>query len=203
MAQHSWSFLLVACLVAAILQPLLIASRAFFCVSRRTNRSATAKHGLPVLGVTGRMAVPSGEGATAVTEAQRAEVLRLPPKTVTSKDAEIAVPQGPQPKQGSWSFQPRQSSNAESADDDNDDESELVAARRAALRLPGPKEEAELRAKQRRQEEIEAMYETNGSTEEFTVPEQIVFFACSASVMWLWIMNAYKTFERFGSGPHL
>jgi len=197
----------MACLVAATLQPLLITRRAFFCVSRRTSGLDTAKHALPILGVTGRMAVPSGDGATAITEAQRAEVLRLPPKTVTGKDAEIAAPQGPQPKQGSWIFKPRQSSNAESADDndndDGDDESELVAARRAALRLPGPKQEAELAAKQQRQEEIEAMYEINGSTEGFTVPEQIAYMACAASVMWLWIMNAYKTFERFGSGPHL
>merc|ERR1712008_22303 len=141
-------------------QPLLIASRAFFCVSRRSSGFATAKRALPILGVTTRMAVPPGDGDTAVTAAQRAEVLRLPPKTVTSKDTEIAAPRGPQPEQGSWIFKPWQSTNAESADDDDnddddddDDDDELVAARRAALRLPGPKEEAELAAKQQRQEE--------------------------------------------------
>mmetsp|Transcript_20912 Transcript_20912/g.40890 ORF Transcript_20912/g.40890 Transcript_20912/m.40890 type:complete len:207 (-) Transcript_20912:415-1035(-) len=206
MAQRSRSVLLMACLAAATLQPLLMARRAVFCVPRRNSGFDTAKRALPILGVTGRMAVPSGDGAIATTEAQRAEVLRLPPKTVTGKDAEIAAPQGPQPRQGSWAFKPRQSYNAETADDDNDDrddESDLEAARRAALRLPGPKEQAELAAKQKRQEEIEELYAVNGSTDGFTVPEKITYMAFSASVMWLWIMNAYKTWERFGGGPHL
>jgi len=195
----------MVCLVAATLQTFLFTRRAF-CVSRQTRGFDTAKRALPILGVTGRMAAPSADGATAITEAQRAEVLRLPPKTVTGKDTEIAAPQGPQPEQGSWVFKPKQSSNAESADDDDDDdhddESELEAARRAALRLPGPKEEAEHAAKRQRQEEIEELYAINGSTDGFTVPEQIAYMAAAASVMWLWIMNAYRTFERFGSGPH-
>jgi len=212
MAQRSRSFLLMACLVAVTLQPLLITRpAAFLCVSRRSSGFDTAKRALPIFGVTGRMAVPpSGETSTAVTEeiteAQRAEVLRLPAKTVTGNDAGVSAPQGPQAKQGSWKFNPRHSGNTESADNndhDDEDSEKLLAARRAALRLPDPKEQAELAAKRQLQEEVEMLYETNGSIEEFTLPEKIAYIACSASVMWLWIMNAYHTYERFGgSGPH-
>lgn len=189
----------MACLVAAALQQLIIASRAFFCVSRPTTRSDAAKRGLSVLGVTGRMAVQSRDETIATAEVQEAEVQRVPSKTVTRKDAEKAL-KGPELKQGSWTFKPRQSSNTEGADDDG--MSELVKMRRAALRLPGPKEEAERAATQQRQEEVKEMYEINGSTDEFTVPEKIAYVAAAASIMWIWIRNAYGTLERFGSGPH-
>lgn len=200
MAQRSRSVLLVACLVAASLHPLLIAGSAFLGVARPTNGLDTAKRGSSILGVTARMAIPSEDGTTATTEAQRAQALRLPPKTVTSKDAERAL-QRPQSKQGSWTFKAGQSGDPESADDDGD--SELATRQRAALRLPGAKEEAERALKRQSQEELEALYEINGSTEDFTLPEQIAYFAGAAAVMWIWIVNAYRTFEHFGSGPHL
>lgn len=193
MAQRSRSFLFMSCLLAAAVHPLLIVSRACFCASRPTNGLGTARRGLSIRSVTGRMAVPQRDGATATTDE--------PPQTVTRKDAEVEASQRPQTKQGSWAFAPRQSSDSESADDDG--EVDLVALRRAALRLPEPKEKAERDAKQLRQEQVEAMYEFDGSIDEFTLPEKLAYMAGAAGVMWIWIMNAYKTAEHFGWGPHL